>query len=107
MKLVKSAFRFSNGLPQAVSNDFDQLMDRLGRRYNNTDNGAFHVLRFNGKIFDSSKEIAEVFLVAFQKLADLVFPDNVATGVNRAQEWTDRIKETFIQGMPLKYKSKF
>ena len=106
MNLAESALRFFNGLPEAVRNDYDQLMERLGRRYNNTDNGAFHVLRFNEKIFDPSKETAEDFLVAIQRLADLAFPDNAAAGVNRAQERTDRIKEKFIQGMPLKYKRK-
>ena len=42
--LVESALRFFNGLPEAVRNDYDQLMERLGRRYNKTNNGAFRVL---------------------------------------------------------------
>ena len=106
MKLAESALRFFNGLPEAVRNDYDQLMERLGRRYNNTDNGASHLLRFNEKIFDPSKETAQDFLVAIQRLADLAFPDNAAAGVNRAQERTDRIEEKFIQAMPLNYKRK-
>ena len=106
MNLSESALRFVNGLPEAVRNDYDQLMDRLGRRYSNTYTGAFHILRSNEKIFDPSKETAEDFLVAIQRLADLAFPDIAAAGVNRAQERTDRIKEKFIQGMPLKYKRK-
>ena len=91
-------------------NDLDDALRALRDRYNQIANQEFHRIKFHERKFDSVKESPENYIVELQRLALKAFP-NVAAGahgaaIDRADERTRRVKEAFIQGMPIKFKRK-
>ena len=110
LNLSGGALRYYSSLPQATQNDLELSLTALRDRYNQTANQEFHRIRFHERKFDSAKESPEDYIVDLQNLAAKAFPNIPAAqgvgGVNRADERTRRVKEAFIQGMPLKFKRK-
>ena len=110
LNLTGGALRYFTSLPEATRNDLDNALTALRDRYNQTANSEFHQIRFTKRKFDSTKESAEDYIVDLQKLAQKAFPNIPATAaaleVDRAGERTRRVREAFIQGMPIKYKKK-
>ena len=110
LNLSGGALRFYSGLADATRNDLDDALTALRDRYNQTANQEFHRIKFHERKFDSVKESPEDYIVELQRLALRAFP-NVAAGahgaaIDRADERTRRVKEAFIQGMPIKFKRK-
>ena len=110
LNLSGGALRFYGSLAQATQDDLDLALTALRNRYNQTANAEFHRIRFQERKFDSTKESPEDYIVDLQRLALRAFPNIAAVGgnpaVNRADERTRRVKEAFIQGMPIKFKKK-
>ena len=110
LNLSGGALRFYSGLADATRNDLDDALTALRDRYNQTANQEFHRIKFHERKFDSVKESPEDYIVELQRLALRAFP-NVAAGahgaaIDCADERTRRVKEAFIQGMPIKFKRK-
>ena len=112
LNLGGGASNFYNSLDAAVRGNLEQSLTALRNRYNQVENQDFHRIKFQERKFDSEKESPEDFIVELQRLALRAFP-NIAAGpggvpaaVDRADERTRRVKEAFIQGMPLKLKKK-
>ena len=112
LNLSGGALNFYSSLAAAVRNDLDQALTALRNRYNQVANQEFHRIKFQERKFDSVKESPEDYIVDLQRLALRAFP-NIPAGaggappaIDRADERTRRVKEAFIQGMPIKYKKK-
>ena len=110
LNLSGRALRFYSGLADATRNNPDDALTALRDRYNKTANQEFHRVKFHERKFDSVKESPEDYIVELQRLALRAFPNvaGVAHGaaIDRADERTRRVKEAFIQGMPIKFKRK-
>ena len=110
LNLSGGALRFYSGRADATRNDLDDALTVLRDRYNQTANQEFHRIKFHERKFDSVKESPEDYIVELQRLALRAFP-NVYAGANgaaidRADERTRRVKEAFLQRMPIKFKRK-
>lgn len=110
LNLSGGALRFYTGLPNATQANLENALTALRDRYNQTANSEFHRIRFNERKFDSTKESPEDYIVDLQKLALKAFQNIAAVGgapaIDRGDERTRRVKEAFIQGMPIKFKRK-
>ena len=111
LSLSGGALHLYRGLADATRNDLDNALTALRYRYNQTANQEFQRIKFHQRKFDSAKESPEDYIVELQRLALRAFP-NVAAGahgaaIDCADERTPRVKEVFIQGMPIKVKSNF
>ena len=106
LNLSGGALRFYTGLPNATQANLENALTALRDRYNQTANSEFHRIRFNERKFDSTKESPEDYIVDLQKLALKAFQNIAAVGgapaIDRGDERTRRVKEAFIQGMPIK-----
>ena len=108
--LQQECYCFYHSLVVFVFNDNVLWLTSENRVKTRLANQEFHRIKFHERKFDSVKESPEDYIVELQRLALRAFP-NVYAGANgaaigRADERTRRVKEAFLQGMPIKFKRK-
>ena len=114
LHLKGGALTFFDQQPAAVREDYDQAVAALQARYQNEQRIQLQKLLFNARKMKPAEESAQDFLTELQRLALEAYP-NVAhraaaggrpavAAEDRAQERTRRVREAFINGMPIKLK---
>ena len=100
--------------PDAVRQVYDLALAALRQRYQNDRSIQLQKLVFQARKLKSSEESAQDFLTDLQRLALEAYPD-IATRAaacgrpavvaeNRAQERSRRVREAFINGMPINFR---
>ena len=111
MHLKGGALTFFEQLPEATRVDYDLAVAALRERYQNDQRVQLQKLIFSASKLKSSEESAQDFLTYLQRLALEAYP-NVARAAaggrpavaaeDGALERARRIREAFINGMPIK-----
>ena len=114
LHLKGGALTFFDQQEAAVRDDYDQAVAALRDRYQNDQRIQLQKLLFNSRKMKPSEESAQDFLTELQRLALEAYPNVVARAAaggrpavaaeDRAQERTRRVREAFINGMPIKLK---
>ena len=112
LHLKGGALTFFDQLDAAVRNAYDDGVAALRERYQNDQRIQLQKLVFSARKLKPSEESAQDFLTDLQRLALEAFPDIAARAAaggrpavvaeNRAHERARRVRESFIQGMPIK-----
>ena len=110
--LKGGALTFFDQLPEATRVDYDLAVAALRERYQNDQRVQLQKLIFSARKLKSSEESAQDFLTDLQRLAFEAYPNVVARAAaggrpavaaeNRALERARRVREAFINGMPIK-----
>ena len=114
LHLKGGALTFFDQQEAAVRDYYDQAVAALRDRYQNDQRIQLQKLLFNSRKMNPSEESAQDFLTELQRLALEAYPNVVARAAaggrpavaaeDRAQERTRRVREAFINGMPIKLK---
>jgi hypothetical protein len=97
LRLDGGALRFFEALDAAHRVDLDHAIAALRRRYVNPNRQMVNRITFQARKFKPDFESVEDYLGELKKLAELSFPE---------PERVPRVREAFINGMPLKMKKK-
>ena len=114
LHLKGGALTFFDQQPAAIRDDYDQAVAALRDRYQNDQRIQLQKLLFNSRKMKASEESAQDFLTELQRFALEAYPNVAARAAaagrpavvaeDRAQERTRRVREAFINGMPIKLK---
>ena len=114
LHLKGGALTFFDQQEAAVRDDYDAAVAALRNRYQNDQRIQLQKILFNSRKMKVSDESPQDFLTELQRLALEAYPDIQARAAaggrpavnaeNRAQERTRRVREAFINGMPIKMK---
>ncbi|MEL7079647.1 MAG: DUF1759 domain-containing protein [Cyanobacteria bacterium J06582_2] len=114
LHLKGGALTYFDQLPQATRDDYDLAIAALRERYQNDQRIQLQKILFNARKMNKSEESAQDFLTDLQRLALEAFPDVLPRAAaagrpavvaeNRLQERNRRVREAFINGMPVKMK---
>ena len=112
LHLKGGALTFFDQLAAAVRNDYDAGVTALRERYQNDQRIQLQKLVFSARKLKPAEESAQDFLTDLQRLALEAFPNIAARPAaggrpqvlaeDRAHERARRVRESFIQGMPIK-----
>ena len=114
LHLKGGALSFFDQLPEATRNDYDLALAALRERYFNDQRIQLQKILFSARKMKPSEESAQDFLTDLQRLALEAYPNVVARAAaagrpavaaeNRQLERNRRVREAFINGMPIKLK---
>ena len=112
LHLKGGALTFFDQLAQATRENYDLAVTALRERYQNDQRVQLQKLVFSARKLKPSEESAQDFLTDLQRLALEAYPNVVARAAaagrpavaaeDRALERARRVREAFINGMPLK-----
>ena len=114
LHLKGGALTFFDQREAAVRDEYDAAVTALRNRYQNDQKTQLQKVLINSREMKVSDESPQDFLTELQRLALEAYPDiqvRAAAGgrpavnaENRAQERSRRVREAFINGMPIKMK---
>ena len=114
LHLKGGALQYFDQLPDATRADYDLSIAALRERYQNDQRIQLQKILFSARKLKPSEESVQDFLTDLQRLALEAYPNvaarNAAGGrpavlaENREQERNRRVREAFINGMPVKMK---
>ena len=112
LHLKGGALSYFDQLPAATRADYDLAIAALTERYQNDQRIQLQKLLFQARKMKVSEESSQDFLTELQRLALEAYPNIVARAAaggrpavnaeDRAQERTRRVKEAFVNGIPIK-----